>query len=340
MTHFHIDDISLNLSNYCLGRCRYCQLHNPKFWKLENEMTLEDLDNLFHDPMLQHLKTIHITGGEPFLSPKILGLVDIIAETHPDVPVNSPISGLYPYLTYNLAERIQKKLPQYRYNVALEGPNREIHEKIRGKETWNPLWETLFFLKEKLDCNVRVNMTVYSENYKYIVDTHDLAEYSDLELYINFGRFSKRFGNVKDGFMGIPKSSRKEIVQQIEDQLNEIGWINKRPLNTQKWILQKAGWLGQKVKWTCLMGERSIDVDPYGDVWCCLMNPEIGWLGNIKRINIKGEKVSLTSILNRKHTTDILEEIRNGECQPCSFTCSLKIKDYEIDGRKYMGVNV
>lgn len=328
----HIEDLSLNISNYCLGFCKYCQLHNPKFWGLRNEMSLVDLNNLFHDPLLKNLKTIHVTGGSPFLSPKMLGLVDILAETHPDVPVNSPISGLYPYLMKNLARRIKRKLPQWRYNLAVEGPDGNIHEMIRGKNTWNPAMLTCTFLKE-LGCNVRWNMTVYPENYNYITETYYFAKDNGMELYVNFGRFSRRFGHERNGVYPIPLLPLINFVDEIEKQLLEIGWFKRRPLNLQKWKLQRALWLGQDVEWTCLMGERSIDVDPYGTVYACLMYPQKGRLGNIK-------SDSLSNIFNYPHIEQTLKNIRNGVCQPCPFTCALKIKDFTIDGKTCKGVNI
>ena len=48
-----LKDISLNLTNYCLASCKYCTLHNPKNWDLDNEISLSQLEtNLLSDPLL------------------------------------------------------------------------------------------------------------------------------------------------------------------------------------------------------------------------------------------------------------------------------------------------
>jgi len=290
-------------------------------------MDVRDLERLFCDRMLDGLKTIHVTGGSPFLSQKILSLVDILSEYHGDCPINSPISGLYPHLMEKICKVIVKKLPQWRFNVALEGPTPRIHELIRGKDSWHPTRDTLAMLDD-LGCNYRLNMTLYPENYKYIREMKNMAVFNNVQLYINFGRFSRRFGNDKDAIGPV----NPHVIKFVEWALNDIGWLKERKLNEQKWILQKAFWQGKKVRFQCKGGSEFIDVDPWGNVWSCLMYPPDFRFGNLYF-------GTLSHIMDYWLTRKSRRLIWDGTCSiTCPFTCSLRIANVTLTARRY-GIN-
>ena len=320
-----IRDLSYNISNYCLGSCINCTLWQSKFWHLDNEMKLEQIHNNFiSDSALDHLTTIHITGGAPMLSPKFLQVCKMIKEYHGDVPINSPISGLYPEIMRIIMSKVVKWLPQYRLNIAVEGATKEIHEKIRGKDTWNPLWKTVEYMR-KLGVNFRFNFTTYPQNYRDMIKVKTLANDWEVGLYVNFGRFSKRFGHDVDS---IGPHVTTEYIQEIERMLNKIGWLRERVLNEQRWILQKAFWEGKKVRFQCRGGHESIDVNPYGIVYPCLMYPEQYQMGNLKY-------QTLSQIYNDENTLKTLKEIYSGKCSiDCPFTCALRIDNVRINGKR------
>ena len=307
----NLRDISLNLTNYCLSQCKYCTLWQSKHWELDNEMKIEHIDkNLLSDPMLDDLTTIHITGGSPYLSPKFIPVCKLISKHHSDVPVNSPLEGMFPNLYYKLFKKIIMFLPQYRVDLALEGANRETHNKIRP-ESWHTVWQTYDLLKNIMP--VQFEMTVYPENYKEILDVWNMV---DGNLYINFGRFSKRFGNERDGVMNLPE----DFIYKIEDQLKETGWLKKRKLNEQKWMLQKALYMGKKVIYDCEFGIKSIDIHPSGRVYPCLMYPTDFSLGSI-------QNQSITEISQSKRYFTQIKRISDHECIPCPFTCGIWMKN-------------
>jgi len=315
----------------CLASCKYCQLHNPKFWRLNEEMGINDIERLFNDPLLKDLKTIHLTGGSPYISPKFYATCEILSRTHPHVPVNSPCEGLYPFLLERLFRRIIKLLPQYRLGLSIDGPEEETHESVRGKGTWYPMVLTYTKLNN-IGVDMRLEMTVYRENYEYIYDTYKLSKRWKIPFYLNFGRWSKRFGNEKDDVQHY--DYMEKVVKRIEEQINQFGWLDERPLNADKWKVQKAMMLGQKVTWDCAYGKKAIDVDPYGFVYPCLMYPEEMAFGNFKdRMFVdEPDKVTLAYLLSGTNKAkEIMERIRNKQCQPCPFTCCLHWSNIKVE---------
>ena len=322
MSNINIRDLSFNISNYCLGSCVNCTLWQEKHWHLDNEMNLSQIrDNFLYSPVLDDLTTIHITGGEPILSPKFLPICDMLKEYHEDVPINSPMSGLYPELMKRIFTKVVKLLPQYRVNIAVEGGTPAVHEKIRGKDSWWPMWKTVKYLKE-LGVNFRFNFTAYPSNYKDMPKVKKLADMHGVGFYVNFGRYSRRFGHELDS-MG-PKVPQAYI-DEIERLITETGWLHARKLNEQRWVLQKAFWEGKNVRFQCRGGMEHIDVNPYGMVYPCLMYPENYNLGNLKT-------ETLDEIMYHHKTTELLNKVYGGECsKTCPFTCMLRIDNVYID---------
>jgi len=312
-------DISYNLTWYCLASCKYCSIcRQQELVHLDEELAVTQIEKLFSDPILDYLTTIHITGGEPSLTPKMFYLVDILAKYHQDVPMNTPISGLYPYLMERLWIHIHKKIPQFRCDLAVEGPTKEVHERVRGIDTWEPAMLTLEKLK-KIGVPMQFEMTVYKENHPYIVDTYNFAMKNKVGFYLNFGRWSRRFGHSTDGFIFPSEEEQKVIWEQVD----QIGWKNWRPLNKQKYELQKAYWARKDIHFDCLMGLRSIDVNPFGDVYPCLMYPKGMCLGNIKT-------KTLSEMFASEDVKQILERIKKRTCQPCPFTCVVHAKNLKV----------
>lgn len=318
-------DLSFNISNYCIATCKYCTLCHQENWRLDEEMQMKHIEAFLIDPILSGLATIHLTGGEPLLSPKILPIADLLYEYHQDVPLNLPSNGLYPQLIYRIMSRIIRTLPQWRVNVNVEGPNKKINELIRGRGSWEPVWETVRLLKS-IGVNLVSNMSIYRENYRYIRETKELVESRGLKFYLNFGRFSRRFGNSKDAIMWY--GDTEKVIQEIEEQIEDIGWLGERRFNRQKWIIQKAFWRDQKVRFRCLAGIEGIDVFPNGDVFPCLMYNEEYRFGNIKEM-----KNPLTAIMETEHSRRLQERIYRGDCSiTCPFTCQLRLRNLTING--------
>lgn len=320
-----IHDLSFNISNYCLGSCKNCTLWQGKHWNLDKEMSLCTIhDNFLSDPMLDHLTTIHITGGAPMLSPKFLPVIGMIQRYHRDVPINSPVSGLYPEVMRIIMSKVIKMLPQYRLNIALEGITMKTHEGVRGQGTWHPLWKTVDHMND-LGVNYRYNFTIYPENLHELKQVARFVADEGKDLYVNFGRYSKRFGH---GIDSIGPEVSLEYIQEVENIIKDIGWLKKRKLNEQRWILQKAFWEGKNVEFQCRGGHESIDVSPYGIVYPCLMYPQQYNLGNLNH-------ETLTHIFGKGKTKELLNEVWDGKCSTdCPFTCALRIDNVRVDGEK------
>jgi radical SAM protein with 4Fe4S-binding SPASM domain len=316
---YRIEDISYTVTEYCPGRCRYCSI-----WKLEDkrseELTEKELDSIFSSKFLD-LKKVHITGGEPHLSNTYIKAVDSLYKFHKDVIIDTPITGWYPEIHIDIAKYVLQKVPIYRLDISLDG-DEEAYRKIRlHKNGYSKALESIEKLKELKGVVLRVQFTIYRENFYLIEWIYNLAKKLEVGLYIGYGRYNPtRFRNEIDNLTNRPLGKKDfffthEELEEIDRQLKWIGYDNGR--YKSKYLLQKALFEGKTVDYICYMGQRSIDIDPYGNVYPCLL-----WLPYLKMGNLR-EKGSLDEVLLGSYS--VVEMIQNKEChRDCLYTCANK----------------
>lgn len=302
---FDIKDLLLSVTSFCLGSCAYCNLKSLSSFEYDKETTVRDIEKLFRSKYLDGLENIHLTGGEPILSPKLWEIALLIKKYHRNVRINIPVSGFFPYATYRYIKKIQQVLPQIRVDISIDATTKEVHEKTRGQGSWESLLKTIELLRTIQDLKVQMQLTLMETNYKEIRKVQNWATTSNMGFYLCFPHWGTRFGHEEDK----SHEHSQQFIDEVERQIID-GWCKIRPLNTQIWKCQKAIWEGKKVYHNCLMGLKSIDVSPLGDVYPCMCYYEHQKFGNIR------EK-RLTDILESEQTEQILQDIKDRKCQPC-----------------------
>lgn len=317
--NYKIEDISYTISEFCPGPCRYCSL-----WQLPNrqkeELTSAELDSMFSSKYLD-LKKVHITGGEPHLSETYFRAVDSLYKHYSDVIIDSPITGWFPDKHEEIAKYVLKKAPLYRLDISLDG-DEEVNGQIRlHKDAFAKSMETVERLKKIKGVVLRFQFTIYKQNYHQIEWMYNFAKEMGVGLYIGYGRYNPdRYRNKVDNL------TKKELDHddffltpderaEIDRQLVAIGFDKGR--YASKYHLQKAVFEGKRIDFNCYMGARSIDVNPYGDIYPCLL-----WLPYLKMGSIR-EAGSLDRAL--ESGKNVLDMIENKEChKDCIYTCANK----------------
>lgn len=321
-TQFDINDLLLSITNFCHGSCAYCNLKSLHGFFNDREIDVLDMERLLIDPYLDNLKNIHITGGEPVLSPKLWELSHLIKDHHPDIRVNMPISGFFPYVTYRYLKRILPIIPQLRIDISVDGTSKKVHEKTRGEGSWEPLNKTIELLRSMDGLKLQFQLTLMESNVEEITKIREWGESMDIGFYLCFPRFGTRFGHSEDK----SHEHTEQFIEKVNEQIKD-GWCKIRPLNAQIWETQKAIWRNQPVYHDCYMGLKSIDIDPYGNVYPCMVYNKEQTFGNIK-MN------PLHHILEKEKTREILQRIKNRKCQPCVMPVCPWKKDFIINGKE------
>ncbi|WP_084417453.1 radical SAM/SPASM domain-containing protein [Chrysiogenes arsenatis] len=318
---FRIEDISYTITEFCPGPCRYCSM-----WKLPDrqaeELNTREIDSIFSSQYLD-LKKIHLTGGEPHMSDTYLRVVDSVHTFHPDVIIDSPITGWFPDRHEEIARYVLRKSPLIRLDISLDG-DEATHSKIRlHKDGFHKSLETIERLKKIPGVVLRFQFTIYRENLHLIEWVYNFAKQLGIGLYLGYGRFNpERYRNKTDNLTQNALSREsfvfsKDELQEIDRQLRTIGYHSGR--YASKYLLQKAVFDGKNIEFNCYMGSRNIDIDPYGNLYPCLL-----WLPYLKIGNIR-EAGGFSSALETPQAHEVLAKISQKECQPdCLYTCANK----------------
>ncbi|TCK61678.1 radical SAM protein [Seleniivibrio woodruffii] len=320
--NYNIEDISYCITESCPGPCRYCSM-----WQLPDrqseELTPAELDSIFSSKYL-NLKKVHLTGGEPHLTDNIFNIADSIYKFHDTVVTDTPITGWFPERHVEVAEYFLKKHPLVRLDISLDG-DEETNGKIRlRKDGFKLAVKTVEELSKLKGVVLRFQFTIYKENHHLIEWMYNFAKELGVGLYIGYGRYNPtRYRNLKDNLVKEELNENSfiwtdEELATIDRQLLNIGYDKGRYAG--KYYFQKAIYERRPVEFDCYMGRRSIDIDPYGNVYPCLL-----WLNYLKMGNIRTAG-GFDKVLEGDQAQEVLTMIESKQCQQdCTFTCATKM---------------
>ena len=131
----------LEVSRDCNLSCKHCfaDLGSTKV----DPLSLEELDGLFSELSRMGSFRLGVTGGEPFLRPDLLEIVDAALShgLHPCITTNGT------YLTRELARDLGKRNPLW-LNVSLEGPTSRENDSVRGAGVFDRVMTQLDYLAD------------------------------------------------------------------------------------------------------------------------------------------------------------------------------------------------
>jgi radical SAM protein with 4Fe4S-binding SPASM domain len=117
----------------CNLRCKHCLVSAGK--ELKGELTTEEIKNLVDEALELGVKRFYITGGEPFIKDDIFELIRYITlEKNRELII---LTNATLFDDKRIAALKKLKSPKLIIQVSLEGPKAEIHDKLRGKGSFD-----------------------------------------------------------------------------------------------------------------------------------------------------------------------------------------------------------
>ncbi|MEW6601885.1 MAG: PqqD family peptide modification chaperone, partial [Nitrospirota bacterium] len=117
----------------CNLRCRHCLVSAGK--GLKKELTDDEIKKLVDDGIKLGVRRFYLTGGEPFLKEGIFGLIRYITKTRKRELIVLTNATLFDDKKIASLKKVMG--PRLLLQVSLEGPNAEIHDKLRGKGSFD-----------------------------------------------------------------------------------------------------------------------------------------------------------------------------------------------------------
>lgn len=255
----------------CNCRCAMCNI-----WMEEPK---EEISPAEYSKLPKSLRTVNISGGEPFIRPDLEEVIKVIHSRLPKARLVFSTNGL-------MTDRIVSSVDKFRLyharigvGVSIDGLE-DTHDRIRGiKGAYRKAISTIDGLKELGLSDLRIGMTILPENVNEVLDVFELSKELGVEFTATFAHDSeiyfKKTNNVKSNLMEQPLSY---VIRQQLKSPHPKDWF--RALHTQGIIDDK---IREEFVGKCKAGRRYFFMDPYGDVFPCnVMNLRVGNLTEVE----------------------------------------------------------
>ena len=144
---------------HCNLRCTYCSVASSPVAR-RRSMTPRRFRALVDDAVDEGFTEIYVTGGEPFLEPDIVAMVEYASDRLPTVLLTNAM--LFRGRQRNELERLAGR-PNLIVQTSIDGAQAETHDRNRGEGSWSRAMEGVA-IAAGLGLPIRVGMTKTEEN--------------------------------------------------------------------------------------------------------------------------------------------------------------------------------
>jgi len=269
--------INFPVTYKCNMRCSMCdiwQRYSKDSKKLREELTLDEIKKIFSEnrDFLSNVKSVGLTGGEPFMRDDIVDIVRVIHENLPKARIGAQTNG---FMTERIIKKVKEILEFYSefgMAVSLDGVE-ETHDKVRGvKNTFSNAMKTIRSAKDLGIDRITTGMTISAVNYDQINKVKEIAEDMGTEFSCFLADEGDYFDNVGDS-----KTLTEEMKKRV---IKDLGQFSH---NYYMDNLRKQMEDGKKRTLPCYSGFTSFVIDPYGEMRpCIILSDSFGDLKNNK----------------------------------------------------------
>jgi MoaA/NifB/PqqE/SkfB family radical SAM enzyme len=338
------EKISFTITNKCNLQCKMCGQWSEEGYiktgdkNFSDELKLEDWKRLVDEIAEHKISFFLIRGGEPFLFPGIIELLEYIHDKGIFISVDTNGTMLKKY-----AEDIVR-IGNIHLTISVDGPE-EIHDYVRGvKGCFQKIKENIALIRkyeENLGKNISTSIcfTISPYSYKGLGDMPDVARDLSIntvgivpyyyipgeigkayekELRENFGCPAFSWHGFHHEDSGIDFNEFQILLQRYLNGLNGIVNDKYLPLTEDEFKTWFTDPVAAVKTSECYNVEALIDIQPNGDANFCVDFPDYTF-GNVRNSSIEklwnGEEAERFRVLRRKQQL--------GACYRC--------------GAKYMG---
>jgi len=337
------DRLILNLTSLCNSNCLYCEVK-----KLDNSQDLsrERILKLIDEAKDLGVKTIYLSGGEPFLHPDFWEIIAYIKSK--GLKLQGVTNGLI--LSRLSADKLQLISDSYnKLQISLDSYKPEVHDYLRGGQGfWQLTSEAIRKLTQYKKIQIVVN-TVISQN-----NIADLPQFVEYCASLGVKNINFQLLNTETNFPGIEKKD-KNYLTITKDNLatasltisQSMEIAKKHGISTNlfsiKHILEpfylgkemKQGFWFDKImpKFSCIEPFTNIFIMSNGNLLPCALTPAVS---NIKDQPLK-EAIKKVEVLKK----NIKQGLFPTYCRACSCIAASSLTYsailHPIANRKYLG---
>lgn len=335
--------IILYVTNRCNARCNHCFYWREVSQGKKEELTVEEITRI-SKTLVNHLATLSITGGEPFLRDDIVDIIEAFVRNNSTKKINIVTNGFFTQKIVGVVREILEERDlsiDFNIQVSLDGL-KNTHDKIRKINVFEKAFETIKQLNEisKKYKNFRVTIetTISKDNLKEIVDLGNFVKENLPGVNHGF-QFVRSvsfdvFGVNKEFISGLDPRLKEPLLttDEMEMSLEEFKrfYDNRNLLLHYYVVTMNRNIIKMKknkrpfVK--CLAGKYDAVIWPNGDVSMCEFTKPFANLGDFE--------FDFYSLWISKRAEQAREKIKN--CF-CTHTCNI-LNSMQFDEKALMEV--
>ena len=270
-----ISTLILALTDRCNLKCAMCDIWEKEGEKCQ-ELDFNKIRQVFRLEALKHLKSIYLTGGEPFLRKDLYEIVLAIKDFYPHSSITISSNGTLTGRIMDFLGRTQ----QYA-NIGLEFSLLGIktHDDISGiKGSFENLENTIQEARGRFpSLNLKAKFVITPRNYLAIKEAADYCQQQNIGLTIKIVENVKSYTNSLKYRQNLENRSFIFSVKQLKSIIDALKKLRKNPLVkrvSMEYLIKCLE--GKKISKRCFVPSLSLFINSEGDIYRCRMHDPIG----------------------------------------------------------------
>lgn len=298
-------DAAIAVTYDCDSRCVMCNI-----WKYA---TAGSIPPEVFGRLPASLKTINITGGEPFLRDDLPELIYHVKSACLASRIIISTNGLQPERIRLVMREVVRYDPKIGIGISVDGIGK-MHDAMRGvKGSFGKAMETLELVKSEGISNVRLAFTATPRNLSQLEHVLRLSRREHVEFTVAVAQNSEHyFKTDSNPVIEDVVALKRQFNSLISAQLS--GWHPKRWARSYfaRGLYEFAA--NKRRLLECRAGSDFFFLDPSGDVYCCNVLPEV--MGNLAQTDF-------TSLWSSERADAVRQKV--ARCQEgCWMVCTAR----------------
>ena len=253
-------DVIIAVTSRCNAHCQMCNI-----WKSDVADTIEPLHL---EKLPAGVKTINLSGGEPFLRADLIDFVRSGRKACPKAVITISTNGYLPELIAERMREIRSVDPEIRLAVSIDGIG-EVHDRVRGDDgAFDRAMKTIELVAADGFEGLRLSMTISEANADQLQGVFDLADRLGLELGIVAAHESQTHLQIDKPFGDISSDSLDAdfalVIRRWLRGSNPKLWLRAHFTELTRRYLQ-----GDRPIFACQAGRGFVFIQADGDVYSC-----------------------------------------------------------------------
>ncbi len=298
-------EATLAITYRCNARCVMCNI-----WQCESG---DELPPKEYGKLPTTLRTLNITGGEPFLRKDFVEIVEALHGVAPKCRVVISTNG---FLTDKILGAVSETIrfhDKLGLGISIDGIG-EMHDNIRGtKGAFEKAIETVKGLKRLGLTDLRLGMTIMDQNSHQVLDVYHLAESLGIEFTTTVAHNSSIYFRKNDNKPMVTENLSRDIRTLEREHLRSFAAKNWFRAYHLEGVINSD--IRSKGRRKCAAGRDFFFMDPSGCVYPCIVLDEP--MGNIRDFS------SFDDLFNGPKASEIRAKV--AKCaKDCWMVCNIR----------------